>query len=109
MHPAPVALARISHLVLLLLVLAALASAQENNVRPLIVQAVDDSQLTTLKGNTHPLARAEAVDGRTDDRALLELHAFGDDERRRCAGERSICGSAPMDIWCITRSGPAPP
>src|SRR3989442_480865 len=29
------------------------------NVRPLIVQAVDDSQLTTLKGNTHPLARAQ--------------------------------------------------
>src|SRR5437879_13866307 len=59
MHPAPVPLARISHVVLLLLILAAFASAQENNVRPLIVQAVDDSQLTTLKGNTHPLARAQ--------------------------------------------------
>jgi len=59
MHPAPVALARISHVVLLLLILAALVSAQESNVRPLIVQAVDDSQLTTLKGNTHPLARAQ--------------------------------------------------
>src|SRR6266576_3199188 len=59
MHPAPVALARISHVVLLLLILAALASAQENNVRPLIVQAVDDSHLTTLKGNTQPLARAQ--------------------------------------------------
>ncbi len=59
MHPAPVALARISHVVLLLLILAAFASAQENNVRPLIVQAVDDSQLTTLRGNTHPLARAQ--------------------------------------------------
>src|SRR2546422_5802266 len=59
MHPAPVALARISHVVLLLLILAAFASAQENNVRPLIVQAGDDSQLTTLKGNTHPLARAQ--------------------------------------------------
>src|SRR6059058_3763416 len=59
MHPAPVALARISHVVLLLLILAALASAQESNVPPLIVQAVDDSQLTTLKGNTHPLARAQ--------------------------------------------------
>jgi subtilase family serine protease len=58
-HPAPVALARISHVVLLLLILAPFASAQENNVRPLIVQAVDDSQLTTLKGNTHPLARAQ--------------------------------------------------
>ena len=27
--------------------------------RPLITQAVDESQLTTLKGNTHPLARPE--------------------------------------------------
>src|SRR6266480_3759040 len=59
MHPAPVPFARISHVVLLLLILAALASAQESNVPPLIVQAVDDSQLTTLKGNTHPLARAQ--------------------------------------------------
>ncbi len=48
MHPAPVPFARISHVVLLLLILAALASAQESNVPPLIVQAVDDSQLTTL-------------------------------------------------------------
>src|SRR5438128_6121327 len=59
MHPAPVPFARISHVVLLLLILAALASAQKSNVPPLIVQAVDDSQLTTLKGNTHPLARAQ--------------------------------------------------
>jgi Pro-kumamolisin, activation domain/Bacterial Ig-like domain (group 3) len=43
----------------LVLILAALTPAQENNLRPLIVQAVDDSQLTTLKGNTHPLARAQ--------------------------------------------------
>jgi hypothetical protein len=28
-------------------------------VRPLITQAVDEAQLTTLKGNTHPLARAQ--------------------------------------------------
>ena len=27
--------------------------------RPLIIQNIDDSQLTTLKGNTHPLARPE--------------------------------------------------
>ena len=27
--------------------------------RPLIIERVDDSQLTTLKGNTHPLARQE--------------------------------------------------
>jgi hypothetical protein len=28
-------------------------------VRPLITQAIDESRLTTLKGNTHPLARPE--------------------------------------------------
>ena len=29
------------------------------SVRPLITQTVDEAQLTTLKGNTHPLARAQ--------------------------------------------------
>jgi len=29
------------------------------NLRPLITHAIDESQLTTLKGNTHPLARPE--------------------------------------------------
>jgi hypothetical protein len=33
--------------------------AQPAAVRPLITQAVDESQLTTLKGNTHPLARPQ--------------------------------------------------
>ena len=33
--------------------------AQQEVVRPLITQVVDESHLTTLKGNTHPLARAE--------------------------------------------------
>ena len=35
------------------------AHAQSNQARPLITQAVDESKLTVLKGNTHPLARAE--------------------------------------------------
>src|SRR5438270_8448346 len=34
-------------------------AAQSMTVRPLITQLVDEAQLTTLKGNTHPLARAE--------------------------------------------------
>ncbi|HEV2731474.1 MAG TPA: hypothetical protein VGV15_15695, partial [Terriglobales bacterium] len=59
MHPAPAPLARISHVVFFLLVIAALATGQENSVRPLIVQPLDETQLTTLKGNTHPLARAQ--------------------------------------------------
>src|SRR5204862_8299694 len=71
MHPAPVPFARISHVVLLLLILAALASAQESNVPPLIVQAVYDSQLTTLKGNTHPFARAQFDRGSTPPDLLM--------------------------------------
>lgn len=35
------------------------AQTATTTVRPLITQAVDESRLTTLKGNTHPLARAE--------------------------------------------------
>jgi Pro-kumamolisin, activation domain/Bacterial Ig-like domain (group 3) len=38
---------------------AAQGGAQTGASRPLIVQAVDESELTTLKGNTHPLARPE--------------------------------------------------
>src|SRR6267142_6097664 len=36
-----------------------LGSAQEGPSRPLIVQQLDESRLTVLKGNTHPLARLE--------------------------------------------------
>jgi subtilase family serine protease len=35
------------------------AASQPAAVRPLITQTVDQSQLTTLKGNTHPLARPQ--------------------------------------------------
>src|SRR6516162_6069116 len=38
---------------------AAQGGVQIGASRPLIVQAVDESDLTTLKGNTHPLARPE--------------------------------------------------
>ncbi len=34
-------------------------SALSNAAQPLITQAVDESRLTTLRGNTHPLARPE--------------------------------------------------
>jgi subtilase family serine protease len=39
--------------------LRAQESAQSVTPRPLITQAVDESRLTTLKGNTHPLAQPE--------------------------------------------------
>ncbi len=35
------------------------AEAQPAAVRPLITQTLDESQLTTLRGNTHPLARPQ--------------------------------------------------
>jgi subtilase family serine protease len=43
----------------IILLTAVYAHAQSNQSRPLITQAVDESKLTVLKGNTHPLARAE--------------------------------------------------
>jgi hypothetical protein len=36
-----------------------LAGAQTSQARPRVVRAVDENQLTVLKGNTHPLARPE--------------------------------------------------
>jgi hypothetical protein len=42
------------------------ASAQSSNVQPRITQAVDESNLTLLSGNTYPLARAEFDRGPAD-------------------------------------------
>ena len=44
---------------LLLLAMPDLAAAQGSAVRSLITQGVDETKLATLRGNTHPLARAE--------------------------------------------------
>jgi hypothetical protein len=43
----------------LVLALPILADAQTSAVRSLITQDIDETKLTTLHGNTHPLARAE--------------------------------------------------
>jgi subtilase family serine protease len=40
-----------------------LAVAQQSAVQPRIVQPIDETQLTLLKGNTHPLARAQYDQG----------------------------------------------
>src|SRR5262249_27682350 len=59
--------------------IAALCSwTQGTGVRPLITQPIDESNLTILRGNTHPLARAQldrglAPDNRPMDRMLLVL------------------------------------
>jgi subtilase family serine protease len=63
---------------ILLLVSAVCASAQVNSTVPRITQPVDDSRLTVLHGNTHPLARPEFDRGAAPsdlamDRMLLVL------------------------------------
>jgi subtilase family serine protease len=55
-----------------------LASAQTSNIAPRITSAIDENNLVTLQGNTHPLARPEfdrgaAPDGLPTNRMLLVL------------------------------------
>jgi hypothetical protein len=42
-----------------LLLIPSLTPAQTSNVQPRITAAIDEANLTTLRGNTHPLARPE--------------------------------------------------
>src|ERR1039458_7052106 len=70
---------------LLLLVMLGLAAAQGSAVRPRITAAVDDTALTVLRGNTHPLARAQndqgaVADGQPMHRMLLLLQRGPDQE-----------------------------
>ena len=62
----------------LISLVATQASGQANNVQPRIQGTVDETKLTALKGNTHPLARAEFDRGAAPaslamDRMLLVL------------------------------------
>ena len=60
-------LPKLAIMLLAALMLPAVSSPQETSlaptptgkVRPLITQPVDETKLTVLKGNTHPLARPE--------------------------------------------------
>jgi len=68
-----------------LLVVPVLASAQTANVQPRITAAIDERNLSTLKGNTHPLARPEfdrgaAPDSLPMERMLLVLKRGPDQE-----------------------------
>jgi Pro-kumamolisin, activation domain/Bacterial Ig-like domain (group 3) len=47
-------------------------SAQTSTVQPRITAAVDEANLTTLRGNTHPLARAEFDRGAAPDSLPME-------------------------------------
>ena len=63
-------------------------AAQPAAVRPLITQAVDEARLTTLTGNTHPLARPEFDRGTAPaslpmERMLLVLKRAGFQPRQR--------------------------
>ena len=66
--------------------LPALAAGQTGNVRPLITQPVNEAQLNALRGNVHPLARAEFDQGAAPvdlpmERMLLVLKRSPDQER----------------------------
>jgi hypothetical protein len=50
----------------------ALAQAQAPAVAPRITEAVDDTKLVTLKGNTHPMARAQFDQGAAPDTLPLK-------------------------------------
>src|SRR5215813_10409805 len=53
--------------ILLFFVPFASSAAQEKPPSPRIVQAISEKQLVSLKGNVHPLARAEFDRGAVDD------------------------------------------
>ncbi len=70
---------------LLLLIMPVLVAAQGKPVRPRITARVDEGRLTVLRGNTHPLARAENDRGAVPDsqpmhRILLLLQRGLDQE-----------------------------
>ena len=51
---------------------AQIALAQSSAVAPRITQAVDDTKLVTLTGNTHPMARAQFDQGAAPDTLPLK-------------------------------------
>jgi subtilase family serine protease len=95
------------------------AAAQQNFVQPRIVQAVDDSQLTLLKGNIHPLARPQFDRGAAPanlpmDRMLLVLKRSPqqEDALRKLLDEQQDKSSANYHKWLTPeqfgkRFGPA--
>lgn len=91
--------------VLLSLFLSAGVAAQ-SNVPPLLVQPIDESKLTTLKGNTHPLARAEfdqgaAPAGLPMKRMLLVLKRSPEQEQalRKLLDDQQDKSSANYHKW----------
>ena len=97
----------------LVLALMLCASLQGQNaaqpaapVRPLITQAVDEAQLTTLKGNTHPLARPQFDLGTAPaslpmQRMLLVLKRSPEQETtlRRLLDDQQSKASASYHKW----------
>src|SRR5215470_1553114 len=105
MHRAPAPLAR-GFVVLCLLVITALATAQQNNIEPRIVQPLDETQLTTLKGNTHRLARQQFDRGPAPpdlpmQRMLLVLKRSDEQESalRRLLDDQQDKGSPNYHKW----------
>jgi subtilase family serine protease len=61
----------------LLSISALQAFAQNNDVQPRITQAVDETKLTLLKGNTFPLARSEYDQGAAPPSQMMETMMLG--------------------------------
>jgi hypothetical protein len=85
MRPCSSARLQFCLLVVSLLVLVSNALAQSAAIQPLVTQAVDDANLTVLRGNTHPLALARYDHGAAPaslplQRMLLVLKRSGEQE-----------------------------
>jgi len=63
MRPSPALFLQFSVPLFSLLILTCSALSQQSPVQPLVIQAVDEAHLTTLHGNTHPLALARYDQG----------------------------------------------
>jgi hypothetical protein len=82
------------------------AARGAGDARPLITQAVDESQLTTLKGNTHPMARQQFDLGTAPatlpmERMLLVLKRSGEQEAalRKMLDDQQDKNSANYHKW----------
>ena len=75
------------------------ASAQTNGVPSRIAAQINESNLTTLRGNTHPLARQQYDQGRVDPAMKME--------RITMAFQRTAAQKADLDALLAAQQNPA--
>jgi subtilase family serine protease len=85
----------------LALVAPFVASAQTNAVPSRIAAQINESNLTTLRGNTHPLARPQYDQGRVDPATKME--------RITMAFQRTAAQNADLDALLAAQQNPASP